>query len=335
MSTIERRADEARSAQAVASPARWLVLGAFAIVYLVWGSTYLAILFALETLPPFAMAAARFLVAGGAMYAFARLFGGAAAPTRAEWRTTAIVGVLLLVFGNGLVVWSELRVASGVAALIVGVVPCCMVLVDWLRPNGTRPGARVAMGLVLGLAGLFVLIGPDVLMGGGRADYIGVAALVTASLTWAVGSIYSRHAPMPRSAVLATAMEMLVASAGLAILALLHGDFTTRAAAAPISLVSIAGWLYLVVFGSVVAFTAYVWLLRASTPARVSTYAYVNPVVAVFLGFAIAGEPLTTRMIIAAAVIVSGVVLITLAPKRPSTEPPHGTTGPQRGADLR
>src|SRR4051794_9838886 len=126
MSTVERRADEARSAQAVASPARWLVLSAFAIVYLVWGSTYLAILFALETLPPFAMAAARFLIAGGAMYAFARIFGGAEAPTVAQWRTTAIVGVLLLVFGNGLVVWSELRVASGVAALIVGVVPCCM-----------------------------------------------------------------------------------------------------------------------------------------------------------------------------------------------------------------
>jgi len=315
MSTIERRADEARAAQAVASPARWLVLSAFAIVYLVWGSTYLAIRFALETLPPFAMAAARFLVAGGAMYVFARVAGGAAAPTRAEWKTTAIVGVLLLVFGNGLVVWAELTVPSGMAALIVGVVPCCTVLVDWLRPNGTRPGGRVVMGLVLGLAGLFVLIGPDALMGGGRADYVGVAALVIASFTWSLGSVYSRHAPMPRSPVLATAMEMLSASVGLAILALLHGDFAARAAAAPISWVSIAGWLYLVVFGSIVAFTAYVWLLRVSTPARVSTYAYVNPVVAVLLGFAIAGEPLTTRMMVAAAVIVSGVVLITLAPK--------------------
>jgi drug/metabolite transporter (DMT)-like permease len=316
MSTIEERAVEARSAQAVASPARWLVLSAFALVYLVWGSTYLAIRFAIETLPPFSMAAARFLVAGGAMYAFARVFGGAAAPTRAEWRTTAIVGVLLLVFGNGLVVWAELSVPSGMAALIVGVVPCCTVLVDWLRPNGTRPGARVVMGLVLGLAGLFVLIGPDVLMGGGRADYIGVAALITASFTWAVGSIYSRHAPMPRSPVLATGMEMLAASVGLAILALLHGDFT-HADAAAITLVSIAGWLYLVVFGSIVAFTAYVFLLQVSTPARVSTYAYVNPVVAVLLGFAIAGEPLTTRMIVAAAVIVSGVVLITVGPKPP------------------
>jgi drug/metabolite transporter (DMT)-like permease len=314
MDDIQRQADEP-AAQAVASPQRWLVLGAFAIVYFVWGSTYLAILFAIETLPPFLMAAARFVVAGGAIYLFARLFGGAAAPTRAEWRTTAIVGVLLLVFGNGLVVWAELRVASGVAALIVGVVPCCMVLVDWLRPNGTRPGAQVVMGLVLGLAGLFVLIGPDALMGGGRADYVGVAALVIASFTWAVGSIYSRHAPMPRSAVLATGMEMLTASVGLALLALVHGDFSTLARGPPTSLLSIAGWLYLVVFGSIVAFTAYVWLLRVSTPARVSTYAYVNPVVAVLLGYAIASEPLTTRMMVAAAVIVSGVVLITLAPR--------------------
>ena len=316
MSTIERRADEAVAGQVVASSARWLVLVAFAIVYLVWGSTYLAIRFALETLPPFSMAAARFLVAGGAMYVFARLVGGAAAPTRAEWKTTAIVGVLLLVFGNGLVVWAELRVPSGITALIVGVVPCCTVLVDWLRPNGTRPSGPVVMGLVLGVAGLFVLIGPDLLMGGGRADYVGVAALIIASFTWALGSIYSRHAPMPRSPVLATAMEMLTASVGLAILALLHGDFTARAIAAPISSVSIAGWLYLVVFGSIIAFTAYVWLLQVSTPARVSTYAYVNPVVAVLLGFAIADEPLTTRMMVAAAVIVSGVVLITLAPKR-------------------
>jgi drug/metabolite transporter (DMT)-like permease len=194
-------------------------------------------------------------------------------------------------------------------------VPCCTVLVDWLRPNGTRPNGRVVMGLALGLAGLFVLIGPDAIMGAGRIDYAGVAALVLASFTWSVGSIYSRHVPMPRSPVLATGMEMLTASVGLAILALLHGDFAARASAAPISLVSIAGWLYLVVFGSIIAFTAYVWLLQVSTPDRVSTYAYVNPVVAVLLGFAIAGEPLTTRMMVAAAVIVSGVVLITLVPK--------------------
>ena len=315
MSTIGRRADEARAAQSIVSPARWLVLSAFAIVYLVWGSTYLAIRFAIENFPPFLMASSRFLIAGSVLYAFARRFGGAAAPTRAEWRTTAIVGVLLLVFGNGLVVWAELSVASGVAALIVGVVPCCMVLVDWLRPNGSRPGVQVVMGLVLGLMGLLVLIGPDALMGGGRPNGLGVAALILASFTWAVGSIYSRHAPMPRSPVLATGMEMLAASVGLAVLAIARGELAPSVGILPLSLLSILGWLYLIVFGSIIAFTAYVWLLQVSTPARVSTYAYVNPVVAVLLGFAIAGEPLTTRMMVAAAVIVSGVVLITLGPK--------------------
>jgi drug/metabolite transporter (DMT)-like permease len=315
MSDIERRPDEARAAEVSASPRRWLVLMAYAIVYLVWGSTYLAILFAIETLPPFLMAATRFLVAGGAMYWFARRVSGAAAPTRAQWRAAAIVGVSLIVFGNGLVVWSELRVASGVAALIVGVVPCCMVLLDWLRPRGTRPGAHVVAGLALGLAGLFVLIGPDALMGGGRADLLGVAALVFASFSWAAGSIYSRHAPLPRSPVLATGMQMLAGSAGLAMLALLHGE-TAQISQARVSLLSLAGWLYLVVPGSILAFTAYLWLLRVSTTARVSTHAYVNPVVAVLLGYAIAGEPLTPRMIVAAVVIVSGVVLITLTPRR-------------------
>jgi drug/metabolite transporter (DMT)-like permease len=314
MNDMERRPDEACAAEVSASSARWLVLSAFGIVYVVWGSTYLAILFAIETLPPFFMAGTRFLVAGSAMYAFARLFGGAAAPTRAEWRSTAIVGVLLLVFGNGLLVWSEQRIASGVAALIVGVVPCCMVLLDWLRPNGVRPGARVVAGLSLGVVGLLVLIGPDALVGGGRTDLVGFAVLVLGSFSWAAGSIYSRHAQLPRSPVLATGMEMLAGSAGLAVLALLHGE-TAQLAKTHVSVLSIAGWSYLVVFGSIVAFTAYVWLLRVSTPARVSTYAYVNPVVAVLLGFALAGEPLTPRMIVAAAVIVSGVALITLAPR--------------------
>jgi len=314
MNDVERRPNEARAAEASSAPPRWLVLTAFAIVYVVWGSTYLAILFAVATLPPFLMAAARFLVAGGALYVFARLFGGAAAPTRAEWRSATIIGVLLITFGNGLVVWSELRVPSGVTALIVGVVPCCMVLLDWLRPDGARPGARVVAGLALGLAGLFVLIGPDALLGGGRADLPGVAALMVASFSWAAGSIYSRHAPLPRSAALATAMEMFGGSAGLAVLALLHGE-TEQVGTTHVSLLSIAGWLYLVVFGSIVAFTAYLWLLRVSTIARVSTHAYVNPVVAVLLGYALASEPLTMRMIVAAAVIVGAVVLITVAPR--------------------
>jgi drug/metabolite transporter (DMT)-like permease len=287
---------------------------AFATVYVVWGSTYLAILYAIETLPPFSMAGVRFLVAGAVLYVWARWRGGAARPTAEQWRATAIIGLALLVGGNGLVVWSETRVASGVAALLVGSVPLFMVLLDWARPNGTRPGGWVALGLALGLLGLLWLVGPDSLLGGGRADLLGAAALLAASFSWAAGSIYSRHAAVPASPFLATAMQMLAAGVALLALGVALGE-PWRFAPRAFSGASALALLYLIVFGSIVAFTAYVWLLRVSTPARVSTYAYVNPVVAVFLGWALAGEELTARMLVAALIIVSGVALITLAPK--------------------
>jgi drug/metabolite transporter (DMT)-like permease len=298
--------------QATPSPVKLLL--AFAAVYVVWGSTYLAILFAIETLPPFLMAGVRFVVAGGLLYAWVWATGGGARPTREQWVATAIVGVLLLLCGNGLVVWSETRVASGVTALLVGTVPCWMVLLDWLRRGGTRPSAQVVVGLTLGLGGLVWLIGPDALMGGGRPDLFGAAAVVLASFAWAAGSIYSRQANMPSSPFLSTAMQMLAGGVALLALGLMLGE-PWRFTPASFSLRSIAALAYLIVFGSIVAFTAYVWLLRVSTPARVSTYAYVNPVVAVLLGWALANEALTMRMAIAASIIVSGVALITMAPK--------------------
>jgi drug/metabolite transporter (DMT)-like permease len=294
------------------------VAAAFAIVYVVWGSTYLAILFAIETLPPFLMAGVRFLIAGSVLLAWTRIIAGEPAPSRAQWRSAAIVGVLLLLGGNGLVVWSEQRIASGVAALLVGTVPCFMVLVEWLRPGGSRPGWRVSGGLALGMLGLVWLVGPDSVMGGGRADLLGAAALVLASLSWAVGSIYSRHAAVPSSPFVFTAMQMLAGGVALVVLGVALGE-PARFDPAALSLRSVLGLVYLIVFGSIVAFSAYVWLLRVSTPARVSTYAYVNPVVAVFLGWLLADEALTPRMAIAAAVIVSGVALITLAPKPAQT----------------
>ncbi len=297
------------------SPSRLALTTAFAIVYLIWGSTFLAILFAVQTLPPFLMAGVRFLVAGSIVYGWARFVGRAAAPTRAEWRGAAAVGALLLVGGNGLLVWSEQRVPSGVAALLVGTVPCFMAVIDWLRPGGLRPSGHVVAGLLLGLLGLVWLVGPDALMGGGRADFIGATAIVLGSFSWAAGSIYSRHAATPSSPFLATATQMLAGGAILVLLSVALGEpwaFDPEAA----SLRSLLGLVYLIVFGSIVAFSAYIWLLRVSTPARVSTYAYVNPVVAVLLGWALAGEALTLRIGVAAAVIVSGVALITLAPKR-------------------
>ena len=299
----------------IGSPSKFALASAFAIVYLVWGSTFLAILFAIQSLPPFLMASARFLVAGSLLYAWSRLVSGAAAPSRAEWRAAAAVGALLLLGGNGLLVWSEQRIPSGVAALLVGTVPCFMALIDWWRPGGTRPSGHVVAGLLLGLLGLAWLVGPDALMGGGRADLIGATVVVLGSFSWAAGSIYSRHVATPASPFLSTAMQMLAGGGALLILSVSLGEpweFDVPA----VTLRSALGFLYLIVLGSLVAFSAYVWLLRVSTPAKVSTYAYVNPVVAVLLGAAFAGEALTLRMVIAAVVIVSGVALITLAPRR-------------------
>jgi len=294
---------------------RFALVLAFAIVYVVWGSTYLAIRFAIETLPPFLMAALRFLMAGTVLYVWARLGAGAEKPGRAQWKAAAVVGLLLLLGGNGLVVWSELRIPSGVAALLGGATPLWMVLIDWLRRDGVRPTAQVVLGLLCGLVGLVWLVGPDSLAGGGRIDLLGAAAVVVAGMAWAAGSIYQRHAPMPRSPSLSTAMQMLTGGVGLFVVGSALGEW--RAVdMATISLRSMLGFLYLMVFGSIIAFSAYVWLLRASTPARVSTHTYVNPIVAVVLGWALADEPLTPRMLVAMAVIMSGVALITLAPKR-------------------
>lgn len=294
---------------------RLALVGAFAILYVVWGSTYLAIRFAIETMPPFLMASARFLLAGALLYAWARFVAGAAKPTRAQWIATAVCGLLMLLGGNGLVVWAELRVPSGVAALILAIEPACIVLLDWLRPKGTRPGAQVAVGLVGGLAGVAWLVGPESLAGAGRIDALGATALVVAGVSWSLGTIYQRQAPMPASPALSTGMQMLGGGVGLLLVGAVLGEWQNFDASA-FSLRSLGGFFYLVIFGSIVAFSTYVWLLRVSTPARASTFAYVNPVVAMLLGAALADEALTPRMIVAAGIIIASVALITLAPKR-------------------
>lgn len=284
---------------------------AFAIVYVVWGSTYLAIRFAVETLPPFLMAGARFLVAGSVLFLWARL-RGAARPAGGEWKVAAVAGLLLLFGGNGAVVWAEQRVDSGITALLVATLPVWMVLLDWWRPGGERPTGRVLLGLALGIAGLALLVGPASLApGGGEGVHLGgAAALVGGSISWAAGSIWLRHAPRARHAQLSNGMQMLAGGAALALAGLLAGEGARfdLAQAATRSWLSLA---YLVVFGSIIAFSAYTYLLRVSTPSKVSTYAYVNPVVAVLLGWAFAHEPITARTLAAAAVILGGVAIIT------------------------
>lgn len=312
-----------------AAPSRGKVAAAFAIVYVIWGSTYLAILYAIETLPPLLMAATRFLLAGGILFAWARS-RGVPMPTRRQWLACAIAGLLMLMLGNGAVVWAETRIPSGVAALIVAIVPCWMVLLEWLR-GGERPTGRVVAGLGLGLLGLVLLVGPGGFMGGDRIDRLGAGILVLGGFAWAAGSIFARghDFPAPR---MSTAAQMLAGGTGLVVLGTVFGEWGQLDLAGA-SMRSVLGLLYLVVFGSIIAYSAYVWLLRVSTPAKVSTYAYVNPVVAVFLGWLFAGEALTLRMGVAAAVIVAGVALITLkGPARRAAAEPRPEARRRRAA---
>ncbi|HET9225256.1 MAG TPA: drug/metabolite exporter YedA [Thermoanaerobaculia bacterium] len=287
---------------------------ALAAVYVIWGSTYLAIRFAIETLPPFWMAGVRFLVSGLLLYGWAR-WRGAPKPSRIHWGSAALIGGLLLLGGNGAVVWAEQRLDSGAAALLVSTVPIWMVLFEWLRRGGTRPTLGVVAGLALGFAGLVMLVKPS---GGdtGGFDAVGVAVLLLGCMSWAWGSLRSRHVPLPESPLLATGMEMLAGGALFMVAGLLTGEAgrLDLAAASPKSLLALG---YLVLFGSLLGFTAYIWLLRVTSPALASTYAYVNPVVAVLLGWAFAGEPLTAGMLVAAAVILTGVALITVFRNRP------------------
>jgi drug/metabolite transporter (DMT)-like permease len=296
---------------------RFRIVAALAAVYVIWGSTYLAIRFAVETLPPFTMAAVRFLVAGSILYGWRRA-GGFPRPTLAQWRAATVVGALMLLGGNGGVVWAEQWIESGTAALIVATVPLWMVLLDWLRPGGRAPRPLVWAGIAVGLLGVGLLFGaPE----NGDRVVAGWVVLVLASISWAAGSLYSRTALLP-APLLATGMQMLAGGALLLLAGVLTGElrgldpatFSTR---------SLLSLLYLIVFGALIGYTAYVWLLRVTSAAVASTYAYVNPVVAVFLGWTLAGEALTPRILAASAVIVGGVALITRSALRPAQGAPR------------
>ncbi|MEO8294828.1 MAG: EamA family transporter [Gemmatimonadota bacterium] len=293
------------------APRRWQLVLAFASVYIIWGSTYLAIRFAIATIPPLLMAGVRFLIAGIILYIWSRA-RGAPKPERIHWRSATIVGGLLLLGGNGAVVWAEQRVPSGLTALVVAIVPVWIALMEWLRPGGRRPGWQVAGGLGLGTLGLVLLASPGDAALGARIDLIGAAVLVLATLSWAAGSMKAKHSPLPASPLLGTGMEMIMGGILLVIGGTVLGEFGDLHVSL-ISTKSALSMLYLILFGSLVGFTSYVWLLRVSSPTRAATYAYVNPVVAVFLGWALASEAITLRTILAAAVIVGGVVLITSA----------------------
>ena len=287
------------------------LIAAFAAVYLVWGSTYLAIRFAVETLPPLLMAGARFVLAGAIVLAWTRWRDGSPAPSRGDWRTGAISGALLLLGGNGAVAWAEQRVPSGIAALLVAIVPLWMVLIDWLRPGGRRPVTAVFVGVALGLAGLALLVGPDSLRGGTGSNSLGALVLVLASLSWAAGSLFTKWAPRATTGTIGAGTQMLAGGALLLVAGVAAGE-VGRLDVAHASSRSLLGFAYLVTFGSLIGFTAYVYLLAHTTAAKAATYAYVNPVVAVLLGWAIGHEQVTTRTLLAAGVILAGVAIITV-----------------------
>jgi drug/metabolite transporter (DMT)-like permease len=293
------------------------VLLAFAAVYIIWGSTYLGIRFAIETIPPFLMAGTRFFIAGAALYLWLRL-RGAPGPSMRQWRSMTIVGLLLIGVGNGAVSWAEQTVPSGLTALIIALTPLWFVCIEWFQ-HAIRPTVEVVLGLALGLIGMIVLIDPARITDSGHLDPIGTTVVVFGTIAWALGSMYSRTAEHPSRPLLGTAMQMLTGGVVLLIVSAVSGEISSFDIRA-VSVSSLASLGYLIVFGSLIAFTSYIWLLKAATPSRVSTYAYVNPVIAVFLGWLFADELLNTRIAIAAAIIIAAVTLITTVKMRQSAK---------------
>lgn len=290
------------------APPGWQFVLAFAAVYIIWGSTYLAIKFAIETLPPFLMAGVRFLIAGTVMIGWAR-WRGAEWPTRAQARGAAVVGLLLLAGANGGLTWAEQFVPTGIASLVIATVPMWVTLLTWVQPGGRRPRGTVLVGVGLGLLGLLLLVGPGQL--NVTISGVGVAALLTSALLWSTGTVYGHGAEMPRAPLMASGVQMFSGALALLVVGMAAGE-AGQVSLAGLSLRSGLALGYLVVFGSLIGFTSYSWLIRNAAPAQTATYAYVNPIVAVFLGWALAGEALTGRMVVGALVTLAGVAVITM-----------------------
>jgi drug/metabolite transporter (DMT)-like permease len=288
-----------------------LLIAAFTAVYIFWGSTYLAIKYAIETLPPFLMAGSRFIFAGSILYIWARLSKDYEKPSLKHWRTSFIVGTLLLLGGNGGVVLAQHYISSSLAALLVATEPFWIVLLGWLWLKGARPNWKVALGLLIGFVGVYLLIGgQSSSTESGKGQIFGAFLVIIAAFSWATGSMYGLRATTPKSSALTAGMQMLSGGTVLTLLGTIKGEWTSFSVA-DVSANSWHALAYLTVFGSIVGFTAYSWLLKNAAPAMVATYAYVNPVVAVFLGWLIAGESFTAQMLVGAGVIIGSVALIT------------------------
>ena len=323
-------------------PSTLLVAAVLGTIYVVWGSTYLAIAYVVESLPPLLAAGVRFVIAGGLIIGFLvardrwRRRGGAAGktplerPSLPQWRTAFIVGTMLLLGGNGLVSVAEQSVPSGIAAVIIATVPIWMSVFDALITR-RMPSLLAIGGLVVGLAGVAILLLPT--GGVSTLDPVGIGLLVVASVTWAAGSLYARHGPLPRSALLGTGMEQVAGGASLLVVGIIVGEAGGTDLGA-VQLSSLLGLLYLIAVGSLAGFTAYVWLLHNVPVTTVATYAYVNPVVAVALGFVVRDEQLSLRTLLAAALIIGAVVaMVTGRPREVEEAGPSPEAGPVERED--
>ena len=310
----------------MAAPTRVRIIIAFAALYLVWGSTYLGIRFAIESIPPFLMAGTRFLLAGVIMYAIA-WSQGTCKSSWANWRTSLIIGACLLLAGNGGVTISEEYIDSGLAALIVAIVPIYIVILGWATGMTLKPAPIIWLGLVGGFIGVGILLGPALRFSsnGGRHPAIGMSILLVTSFIWSAGSLYSRMAKHAASPFITAAQQMLCGGLLLLFAGIMTGEIR-RFHPSSISSLSLASFIYLVIIGAVVGYTAYIWLLRHCEPAKVATYAYVNPIVAVLLGTAFAGETLSMRVLIAAALIIGSVAIVITAQQLRARAEPAITT---------
>jgi drug/metabolite transporter (DMT)-like permease len=287
-----------------------VTLLAFAIIYFVWGSTFLAIRIGVAEVPPFFLAALRFLIAGVALYGWVSTRGKEPLPTPEQWRSVSLLAFLIFVCDYGLLFWAEQRVPSGIAAVMMALIPAFTALAEIVLLGTQRLTLRLALALGIGIAGVALLMTDSLDLGGAPVDRVGAVALIFAAASWSVGSALARKVPLPPSTVMSSGAQMMVGGGFLALAAIGLGEFRGFDPGA----VSLRAWLallYLIVPGSIIAFTAYVWLIHRESPTKVGTYAYVNPVVAVLLGYFLAGEPLDARTLLGTACVLVSVVVIT------------------------
>jgi drug/metabolite transporter (DMT)-like permease len=308
--------------QARTQPAKWKTLLAFAIIYFVWGSTFFAIRIGVHEVPPFLFAAMRFFTAGVLLFGWMLAHGGRS-PNKRQWLSISLIALLIFVGDYGLLFWAEQRVPSGIAAVMMATIPVFMALSEILFLRTQRLTGRLALALLIGIGGVAVLMSRSLNLGGAPIDTTGAIALIFGSICWSVASVLSRVLPLPPSKVISSGAQMLTGGAMLLLIAAARGEFHSLHPSA----VSRAAWLsllYLIVMGSLLGFTAYVWLIHHESPTKVGTYAYVNPIVAVLLGYFLGGEALGLRTILGTLFILVSVVMMTTTSMKKAVATPSG-----------